>query len=71
MRRLRLAGWFLVGVGLALLFILLYEEFSNNLNYYYNHQVNFDLLVLVGLLSFGIGSWLMRREREPKKENPS
>jgi uncharacterized membrane protein len=71
MRLLRLVGLILFAVGLALLFIWVYEEFLNNFNYYYYHQVNFDLLILFVILLFGMGSWLMNWEREPKKQNPS
>ncbi len=68
MKRLKLLGAILFVVGLALLFILVFEEFFYNLNYYYNHQANFDLLFFFGTLLFGIGFWLMIRER---KQNPS
>ena len=71
MSRLRLLGWFLFLIGLSLLAILFFEEISNNLNYYYNHQVNFVLLLLVGLLLFIIGSRLVFWEAEPTKQLPS
>jgi len=71
MRCLRLVGLILFAIALSIGFIWLYEEFSNNFNYYYNHQFNFDLLVFVGILTFGIGLWLMLWEKEPKKQNHS
>jgi len=71
MERLKLLGLILLVIGLALGVIWLYEEFFNNFNYYYNHQVNFVLLVLVGVFSLVIGLRFMFWEREPKKQNPS
>jgi hypothetical protein len=71
MRLLRLVGLILFAVGLALLFIWGYEEFINNFNYYYHHQVNFDLLILFGVLLFVTGLWLMNWERKPKTQNSS
>jgi uncharacterized membrane protein len=67
MNRLRLVGWFLFFVGLVLLAILFGEEVFNNLNYYYHHQVNFILLLLIGFLSLFIGSRLVFWKVEPKE----
>jgi hypothetical protein len=71
MKILRLAGFILFSIGWVLEFIWFYEEFSNNWNYYYNHQVNFDLLVLVGALSLVIGWWLIFWKRKLKKQTHS
>jgi hypothetical protein len=71
MRLLRLVGLISFAIGLVLELILFYEEFSNNFNYYYNHNVSFELLILVGALSMGIGSGLMLWERRTKETEPS
>ena len=42
MRRLRLLAVILFVFGLALITILFYEEFTNNLNYYYNTGILSD-----------------------------
>ena len=67
MRRLRLLAVILFVFGLALITILFYEEFTNNLNYYYNHMTNVVLLILVGALLLIIGSRLMFWERKTKE----
>jgi hypothetical protein len=62
MRRLRLMGWFLLLIGLAILSVLSIEEISYNLNYFYNHQVNFVLLIVGGALPLAIGSVILLEE---------
>jgi hypothetical protein len=70
MRRLRLVGWFLFLIGLAILTVLSIEEILYNLNYYYNHQVNFVLLIVGGALPLAIGSVILLEE-EPEKQPSS
>jgi hypothetical protein len=71
MRLLRLLGSILLIFAFAFGSILFYEEFINNLNYYYNNQVNFVLLLLFGILSFGIGLWLINWKSESEEQNLS
>ena len=67
MKLLRLIGTILFITGLALLFILFFEEILYNLNYYYNHQVNFVLLMVGGALPLAIG-FVILWEGEPEKQ---
>ena len=71
MRLQRLVGLILSTIGLALLLIWVYEEYINNFNYYFLHQVTFGLLIFFGILLFGTGLLLISWERELKKQSPS
>jgi hypothetical protein len=71
MRLLRLLGLILLVLAFVLASIFVVEEFIYNLNYFYNHQVNFVLLIAFGILSFGIGWWLINWESESKEQNLS
>ncbi len=70
MRRFRLVGWSLFLIGLVLLTILLVEEFSNNLNYYYKHQVNFVLLFGVGTILSAIGFVILWGKNQRNNKSP-
>ncbi len=71
MRLLRLLGLILLALAFVLASIFIVEELIYNLNYFYNHQVNFILLISFGILAFGIGLWLIKWERESKEQNLS
>jgi hypothetical protein len=64
MRLLRLLGFVLLVLAFVLASIFFIDELIYRLNYYYNHQVNFVLLIVFGILSFGIGLWLINWENE-------
>ena len=71
MRLLRLLGFILLVLAFVIASLFLIDEVIYNLNYYYNHQVNFVLLIVFGILSFAIGLWLINLESESKKQNLS
>lgn len=69
MRLLRLLGLILLVLSFVLASIFIVEELIYNLNYYYDHQVNFVLLIVFGILAFGFGLWLINWESESKEKN--
>ena len=71
MRLLRLLGLILLALAFVLASIFIVEELIYNLNYFYNHQVNFILLISFGILAFGIGLWLINWKSESKEQNLS
>ena len=71
MKFLRLIGTILFLTGLAPLFYLLFEEVLYNLNYYYNHQANFVLLLVGGVLSSAIGFVILWGEEPEPEKQPS
>jgi hypothetical protein len=71
MRLLRFLGLILLVLSFVLASVFLIDEGIYNLNYFYNNQVNFVLLISFGILSFGIGWWLINWESESKEQNIS
>ncbi len=59
---LKLMGTVFFIIGFALVSFLFFEEFLTFFNYYYTHQVSFDLLVVVGFSTFIAGLIIMLRE---------
>ena len=71
MRLLRLLGLILLVLAFVLASIFVVEELVYNLNYFYNNQVNFILLISFGMLAFGFGLWLIDWKSESKEQNLS
>lgn len=59
---LRLMGIIFFIIGFVLVSFLFVEEFLTFFNYYYTHQVTFDLLVAVGFSTFIAGLVILIRE---------